>query len=128
MLQEYIDLLQTEVSKNPARVANARHRTQSTEKDKEIKRQVDLMKALGLIQKCNRRHYSQVHLVPKPHGKWRFCIDYRYLNDCSKMEGGVLPRIKELLHRIGDAKAKYYAVMDLTSEYHQSSGTIECLS
>ena len=104
MLTEYIDLLQTEVSKKPAQVAplvlnvdekrwtlpkaNARHRTQSTEKDKEIKRQVDLMIALGLIQKCNQTHYSQVHLVPKPHGKWRFCIDYRYLNECSKMEGG----------------------------------------
>ena len=99
MLREYIDLLQSEVSKEPAKVAplvlnvdekrwtlpkaNARHRTQSTDKDKEIKRQVDLMVALGLIQKCNRTHYSQVHLVPKPHGKWRFCIDYRYLNDCS---------------------------------------------
>ncbi len=35
-------------------------------------------------------------------------------------EDGVLPRIKELLHRIGDAKAKYYAVMDLTSGYHQT--------
>jgi len=88
MLQEYIDLLQSEVSKKPAKVAplilnvdekrwtlpkaNARYRTQSTEKDKEIKRQVDLMVALGLIQKCNRTYYSQVHLVPKPHGKWRF--------------------------------------------------------
>jgi hypothetical protein len=76
MLKEYIDLLQTEVSKVPAKVAplvlnvdekrwtlpkaNARHRTQSTEKDKEIKRQVDLMIALGLIQKCNATQYSQV--------------------------------------------------------------------
>ena len=37
-----------------------------------------------------------------------------------KMEGEILPRIKELLHRIGDAKANYYAVMDLTSGYHQA--------
>ena len=36
------------------------------------------------------------------------------------MEGGVLPRIKEMLHRIGDKKPKYYAVMDLTSGYHQA--------
>ncbi len=136
LLNKYIDLLKTEVSKKPASVAplklnvdekrwtlpkaNARHRAQSTEKDKEIKRQVELMVALGLIQKSNQPWYSQVHLVPKPHGKWRFCIDYRNLNDCTNMEGGVLPRIKELLHRIGDSKAKYYAVMDLTSGYHQT--------
>jgi len=136
LLNKYIDLLKAEVSKKPASVAplklnvdekrwtlpkaNARHRAQSTEKDKEIKRQVELMVALGLIQKSNQPWYSQVHLVPKPHGKWRFCIDYRNLNDCTNMEGGVLPRIKELLHRIGDSRAKYYAVMDLTSGYHQT--------
>ena len=37
------------------------------------------------------------------------------------MEGGVLPRIKELLHRIGERKAKNFAVMDLTSGYHQTA-------
>ena len=37
------------------------------------------------------------------------------------MEGGVLPRIKELLHRIGERKAEYFAVMDLTSGYHQTA-------
>jgi hypothetical protein len=36
------------------------------------------------------------------------------------MEGGAIPRIKELLHRIGAKKAKYYCVMDLTSGYHQT--------
>ena len=37
------------------------------------------------------------------------------------MEGCVLPRIKELLHRIGERKAKYFAVIDLTSGYHQTA-------
>ncbi len=36
------------------------------------------------------------------------------------MEGGVLPRIRELLHRIGSKKAKFFAVIDLTSGYHQA--------
>ena len=36
------------------------------------------------------------------------------------MEGGAILRIKELLHRIGAKKAKYYCVMDLTSGYHQT--------
>ena len=112
------------MSKTPAKVAllklnvdekrwtlpkeNARHRAQSSEKDKEIHRQVALMQELGLIKRSNQTHYSQVHLVPKPHGKWRFCIDYRALNDVTLMEGGVIPRIKELLHRIGDKRAQYY--------------------
>jgi hypothetical protein len=41
-------------------------------------------------------------MMPKPNGKWCFGIDFRYLNECSMMEGGVLPRIKELLNRIGE--------------------------
>jgi len=36
------------------------------------------------------------------------------------MEGEVLPRIRELLHRIGSKNAKFFAVMDLTSGYHQA--------
>ena len=31
-----------------------------------------------------------------------------------------MPRIRELLHRIGFKKAKFFAVMDLTSGYHQA--------
>jgi hypothetical protein len=139
LVAKYIDLLQSEVSKEPARVAplklnvdetrwtlpgaknTQRYRTQSAAKDKEIRRQVDLMEALGLIRRSTQTRRSQVHLVPKPNGKWRFCIDFRYLNECSEMEGGVLPRIKELLHRIGERKARYFAVMDLTSGYHQTA-------
>jgi hypothetical protein len=137
LLLDYIDLLQKEVNRKPATVPpmrlnvdekrwtlyrsnTQRHRTQSIIKDKEIQRQVELMKKLGLIRPSKQNRWSQVHLVPKPNGKWRFCIDYRFLNECTKMEGGVLPRIKEMLHRIGDKKPKYYAVMDLTSGYHQA--------
>ncbi len=98
-----------------------RYRTQSAAKDKEIRCQVELMESLGLIKRSAHTRRSQIHMVPKPNGKWRFCIDFRYLNECSMMEGGVLPRIKELLHRIGERKAKYFAVMDLTSGYHQTA-------
>ena len=76
---------------------------------------------MGVIRECRRERYSQVHLVAKPNSKWRFCIDHRFLNDCTMMEGGVLPRIKELLHRIGNSKAKYFAMMDLTSGYNQAA-------
>jgi len=106
LVNKYIDLLQAEVSKEPARVPpfklnvdetrwtlpgaknTQRYRTQSAAKDNEIRRQVDLMEALGLIKRSTQTRRSQVHLVTKPNGKWRFCIDYRYLNECSDMEGG----------------------------------------
>ncbi len=111
LLNDYIHLLQAEVSKTPAKIPpmklkvndnqwgfaktnTQRYRIQSSVKDAEIWRQVELMVQLGVVQKCNQNRHSQVHLVPKPNSKWRFCIDYRFLNDCTEMEGGVLPRIR----------------------------------
>ena len=47
-------------------------------------------------------------------------MDYRFLNLCTSVEGGVIPNIGETLRRIGDQKPKYFAVMDLTSGYHQA--------
>ena len=139
-MRKYIDLLQAEVSKEPAGVPpfklnvdemrctlpcakkhTQRYRRQSAAKDTEIRRQVDLMESLGLIRRSTQTRRSQVHRVPKPNGKWRFCIDFRYLNECSEMEGGVLPRVKELLQRIGEMKVGYFVVMDLMSGYHQTA-------
>ena len=87
----------------------------------EIERQVKLMLDLGIISQVhNVAHYSQVLLVPKPGGKWRFCIDYRPLNAASGSNAGhPLPRITELLRRLGTRTFKFLAKMDLTSGYHQ---------
>ena len=91
LLQRYIGLLQAEVSKKPAVVPpmmlnvdekqwtlpkhnKGKCRPQSQQKNAEIDRQVSLM--MGVIRECRRERYSQVNLVPKPNGKWRFCIDY----------------------------------------------------
>jgi len=62
---------------------------------------------------------SQVVLAPKQNGKWRMCIDYKKLNEASDHNGWPLPHIKQLLQRIGSAKPKCFAVMDMTSGYHQ---------
>ena len=78
------------------------------------------MLRLGVIEPSNAEYYSQVHLTPKPNGKWRFCIDYRNLNTVSKSEGWPLPNIQQMLERLGKQGAKYWAVFDLTSGYHQA--------
>ena len=54
--------------------------------------------------------YSQVTLTPKPGGKWRFCIDYRILNECTvNSPRWPLPNIKEMLHRLSERRATYQA-------------------
>ena len=64
---------------------------QSTYKQEEIDRQVEKMLEAGVITTSQAPYYSQVHLVPKPNGKWRFTIDFRNLNDCCEQGGWPQP-------------------------------------
>jgi transposase InsO family protein len=95
-------------------------RVQSHDKNNEIQRQVNKMLDLGVIQRSNANRYSQVLLVPKPNEKWRFCIDYQPLNACCEGDGWNLPNIQQMLQRLGSHRPKLFAVMDLTSGYHQA--------
>ena len=73
----------------------------------------------GLIEPSQAESWSQIHLTPKSGGKWRFCVDYRYLNKETQSMGWPLPNIKQMLERIGEKKPKFFAVLDLTQGYYQ---------
>jgi len=82
---------------------------------------------LDVIEASIASSWSQVHLAPKPEvGTWRFTLDYRFLNECTRTRGGVIPNIKQILERIGRQKAAYFAVLDLTSGYHQAPLAAAC--
>ena len=95
-------------------------RPQSRLKAVEILAQVDKMLAAGIIRDSQAVAYSQVMMTPKTDGSWRFCVDYRRLNVLSEPNKFPLPRIKDMLNRLGEKKAKYYAVLDLTKGYYQA--------
>jgi hypothetical protein len=96
-------------------------RVQTKDKEAEIRKQVQKLLAANVIEVSTAAQYSQVHLVPKPNNEWRFCIDYVRLNAASQRpEGWPIPNISHMLKRIGNQKAKYYGVLDLTSGYHQA--------
>ena len=59
-------------------------------------------------------------MTPKPPDGFRFCIDYRKLNDCTESASWPLPNIKQMFVRLGQHKSKVYGVVDLTSGYHQA--------
>jgi hypothetical protein len=48
----------------------------------------------GLIELSNAGNFSQILLTPKSNGKWRFCVDYRALNELSESLGWPIPNIK----------------------------------
>jgi hypothetical protein len=83
-------------------------RSLSTSKQKELREQIEMLLRLDVIKASEAEYHSQVPLVPKPNGSWRFCIDYRNLNKCIKSQSWPIPNIRDMLRRLGDQKAKYF--------------------
>jgi hypothetical protein len=71
----------------------------------------------GKIQPSSSTVGSPVLFVPKPNGQGlRLCVDYRHLNDYTKMDRTPLPTMKELQSRLNSAI--HIANIDLKSEVH----------
>ena len=95
-------------------------RTQSLQKDAVIQEMTNELLTTKVVSRSpTAQGWSQVHLARKPNGKWRYCIDFRVLNLLLTLIGWPLPRIKEMITRIGSKKPKYFGKIDLTSGYHQ---------
>jgi hypothetical protein len=94
-------------------------RLQSPNKRNATREFVNNALATGLIEPSQAESWSQILLTPKANGKWRFCVDYRFLNKETKSMGWPLPNIKQMLERIGEKKPKFFAVLDLTQGYYQ---------
>jgi hypothetical protein len=58
-----------------------------------------------------------VTLAKKKGADYRFCIDYRKLNEVTKKDSYPLPRIDELLERY--RTARWFSSLDLAAGYHQ---------
>ena len=95
-------------------------RVQSPLKVAALLKLVESMLALGVIIRSAAAHYSQIIMVKKPDGTWRFCIDYRGLNKATRKVGSLIPNTKGIYTRIGAAEPDTFGVVDLTSGYHQA--------
>ena len=85
----------------------------------EIQRFIRTGIANGLIRPSNAITWSHPHLEKKPNGDYRFCVDWKGLNNQTESNGWPLPNIRNIISRLGDRKANYFAVIDLTQGYWQ---------
>ena len=75
------------------------------------------MLQLRVIEESHSALSSLVVLVSKPDGSFRFCNDFRRLNGVSEFDAYPMPRVDELIERLGPAR--YLTTLDLTKGYWQ---------
>jgi hypothetical protein len=133
LLTEYIDVFQTEGgprgnysgvkheihTKDHAPIRSRPYR-QAPHIRAEIRKQVDEMLDQGIVGKSTSPWSFPVCMIPKAGtNTYRFCIDFRRLNDISARDNFPLPNINDALDSLGTAKPKYFSTLDLASGYWQ---------
>ena len=79
--------------------------------------EVKVMRELGVIEPSNSEWSNPVVLVIKKDGSIRFCIDFRKVNEQSEFDAYPLPRLDDLIERVG--QARYISTLDLCKGYWQ---------
>ena len=86
-------------------------------KQNAITDEIALMLKAGVIQPSKSPWSSPIVLVKKKDGTWRFCVDYRKVNEVTKKDRFPLPRIDVMLDTL--AGGKIFSTFDLNSGYWQ---------
>lgn len=112
--------LDVDSSKWYTRVNQGPPRPQSFKKLRDLQQDLKDLLDMGVIRLSKSPYYSQVLLVPKPDNTWRLCIDYRRLNDATAKTVWPLPKIVDILGRIGENRSTLFCKMDATKGYYQA--------
>lgn len=88
----------------------------------EVERQIDKMLQQNIIRHSHSPWCSPIWVVPKKEDasgkkKWRIVVDYRKLNDKTIPDRYPIPKIEEILDKIG--RSQYFSTIDLISGFHQ---------
>ena len=70
-----------------------------------------------LVNKLSSNWAAPIVLVKKEDGSLRMCVDYRRLNAVSPSDAYPMPRVDDLIDRLGGAR--YITTLDLSRGYWQ---------
>ncbi|XP_021980058.1 uncharacterized protein LOC110876189 [Helianthus annuus] len=104
--------------KDEAKVVNLKpYRYQSTQKDV-IEQLTKELVETGVVRDSSSPFVAPVVLVKKKKdGSWRFCIDYRKLNEATIKNSYPIPLVEELFEELG--RAVVFSKVDIRAGYHQ---------
>ena len=83
----------------------------------QVQKELKEMVKDGIATTSNSEWAAPIVLVTKKDGGIRFCVDYRRLNAVSAADCYPMPRVDELIDRLGTAK--YISTLDLSRGYWQ---------
>ena len=81
-----------------------------------VKEEIDKLLEAGVIRESHSSRSAPIVVVPKSDGGKRMCVDYRALNAISRTYIWPMPRIDDILAKLGNAK--FFTTLDLRSDYH----------
>ena len=111
------NLIEHKIVTRPGVTVRSRPYRLPEHKRKVVKEELDAMLAMGVIEESHSGWSSPIVLVRKKDGSIRFCVDYRKVNDVSRFDAYPMPRVDELLDRLGTAR--FFTTLDLTKGYWQ---------
>lgn len=94
-----------------------RHYSVSPAVEKEMLKELERMKELGVIEESESAWNSPMALVRKANGKVRLCLDARKVNSVTKKDAYPLPLIDGLIGRLD--KTKFLSCLDLKDAFWQ---------
>ena len=79
-----------------------------------VKEEIDKLLEAGVIRESYSSWSAPIVVVPKGDGCKSMCVDYRALNAISRTYIWPMPRIDDILTKLG--KAKFFTTLDLRSD------------